>query len=205
LPGKNHFEVWLEANPGGTLEQYNLFYKGETGDRGEKGETGEKGDKGEIGNTGLSGPPGYTPQKGLDYNDGLPGPVGSAGPAGPPGYPFDIIKILDNIEGLPPGAPTVNSDAYGVRINGAVHVYYYMKGVPGWQDLGSLGNISVISEGTAGFYNPATNVITVFGDQPLSIKQAFDALAVYVLQNNSSNLNTRFVLTNDLTNTVQLC
>ncbi len=43
--GKGAFEVWEVSNPGGTLEQYNAFIKGEAG---------------------------YTPIKGTDYFDGTP-------------------------------------------------------------------------------------------------------------------------------------
>ena len=83
-----------------------------------------------------------------DFFEASRGPVSTApstlpGPAGPPGYPFDIIKILDSKDQLPGGPPTNSTDAYGVNINGAVHIYYYMKGVPGWEDLGTLGNITM--------------------------------------------------------------
>jgi len=165
-PGADHYQTWLKTHPGGTVAEYEAFFRG------------------------LPGPVST-----------VPGPVG---PAGPPGYPFRIIKTLDTIEELPPGPPSNQHDAYGVRINGATHVYYYMVGKPGWEDLGSLGSITVIDGNTAGIYFPAENVISIFGSEPLSIKQAFDTLALYVLQKNS-NLQTRFVLTNDLTNTVQLC
>ena len=64
--GKNAFEVWLETNAVGTLEQYNAFIKGEAGYNPVKGTDY------------FDGADGYTPVKGVDYFDGEKGDKGNA-------------------------------------------------------------------------------------------------------------------------------
>ena len=65
--GKNAFEVWLETNAGGTLEQYNAYIKGEAGYTPVKGTDY------------FDGADGYTPVKGVDYFDGEQGIKGVKG------------------------------------------------------------------------------------------------------------------------------
>ena len=70
--------------------------KGEQGEQGIQGETGPQGD---IGPQGPQGEPGYTPIKGIDYNDGEPGRTPEAG------VDFDVpdeARIIESIIDLVP-------------------------------------------------------------------------------------------------------
>lgn len=83
-PGPSAYEVWLAANPGGTLAEFWDFLKGEPGDVGPVGPTGDPGDDGLAGTPGpsvfdlwLEDNPGGTRE---EFFESLRGPAGPTGP-----------------------------------------------------------------------------------------------------------------------------
>lgn len=107
-PGPSAYEVWLAANPGGTLAEFWDFLKGEPGDVGPVGPTGDPGDDGLAGTPGpsvfdlwLEDNPGGTRAQ---FFESLRGPAGPAGP-----------RSLPEIR-------TVNSDVRRIYLEGTAPV-----------------------------------------------------------------------------------
>jgi len=150
--------------------------QGQQGPPGVEGQQGPPGEPGRPGDQGLPGAPGVGEQ-------GPPGPRGldlfewwlSQNPGGTNEQFIEYFRGLQGVPGQPGAASTVPGP----------------KGDPGMPG-------ATITENTLNFYNPALAVQNIYGASPLTIKQAFDRLGLYLL-NNYTPTGTIY---NDTTNTL---
>lgn len=151
------------------------------GDPGEKGDQGEKGDPGSQGEKGDPGPAGYTPQKGIDYFDGLPGSAGADGRDGVDGK--DGKDGQDGQDGADGFSPTITvTDIIGghrVTITDATgpHSFDVMNGSDATapvQDVQVNGS-SILNQGVANVpyaSGSAVGVVKVNGDFGTSMRSS---------------------------------
>lgn len=128
-PGPSAYEVWLEANPGGTLAEFWDFLKGEPGGVGPVGPTGDPGDDGLAGTPGpsvfdlwLEDNPGGTREEFFESLRGPAGPPGPRGLAEVQTVNSDVRRIYLSTttppDGAQPGDFVLNAD-------GGQETYYY--------------------------------------------------------------------------------
>ena len=83
--GASAYEVWLDHEGSGTIEEFLISLVGETGPQGEPGMDGAQGPQGEPGMDGVQGPQGEPGMDGAQGPQGEPGMDGAQGPQGEPG------------------------------------------------------------------------------------------------------------------------
>jgi len=83
--GASAYEVWLDHEGSGTIEEFLISLVGETGPQGEPGMDGAQGPQGEPGMDGAQGPQGEPGMDGVQGPQGEPGMDGAQGPQGEPG------------------------------------------------------------------------------------------------------------------------
>ncbi|MBL6866411.1 MAG: hypothetical protein ISQ97_04875 [Flavobacteriales bacterium] len=128
--GASAYEVWLDHEGSGTIEEFLISLVGETGPQGEPGLDGAQGSQGEPGLDGAQGPQGEPGMDGAQGPQGEPGMDGAQGPQGEPG--------MDGAQG-PQGEPGMDG-AQGPQGESGMDGAQGASAYEIWLSLGNTGS-----------------------------------------------------------------